>query len=202
MADSTRWARIATICVLLNLVDAELSPVFAETGDDPVGAALQAEGKKGQDVLTAIQAEIGTIVDHKSALESTKAFAPEEAASLRSRFPHITVDKSYTPDQFIRALQDERQYELGVVADAFHRAADHYEKVACDNYYSAIAIRKKIFESSDFRDLPLSERLGLRRDIDAAMAEGTKNQVTPCVLADDMKKEVLDPELARSLSSD
>jgi hypothetical protein len=133
--------------------------------------------------LNFINEEISGIVNNKAQFDSDLQLRSDEVQSLTARFPEIQVETSFKAEMFVAALQEERIRKLHEAAQAYQILADFHGAQACSSYKIALAKRDEILVLPSFLVLPISERIELRRLIDAAIAEAVaQSDGDPCEL--------------------
>ncbi len=159
-------------------------PLFAQdTLVDPETKALQERADRLATDLDFIDNEVSGIVNNRAKFNSDLQLRSDEVQSLKTRFPQIQVETSFDTEMFVVALQKERVRNLHESAQTNYQLAELYRAKACSSYKTSLVKRDEILASPNFLQLPISERIELRRLIDAAMAEAlAQSDGNPCEL--------------------
>lgn len=123
---------------------------------------LEALVTKYDAILKDVDSEIVNLLVQQTEVDRSTELRREEAQSLRTRFPRVAVLDTFTVDQFIAALYDERQRVLREQSDTLWAIEDSLRQSTCAELAELTRTTNKLAQSPDWAKLTLEERSAVR----------------------------------------
>lgn len=169
----------ARAAALIAVVFLATPPAVAQT-DDAAKAALKAEDNALDLQMKEVSAEIIAVLDNTNKLDRSADLRREQIASLRIRFPEISVGDDATTSQMLAAM---RKYE-GQIRERRIVKLKALRTIARKDLCIALGDMRRaateLYASPDWKKLSLAERQSVREPLEAMIADALRNG-DPCL---------------------